>query len=252
MWVSFKAKIIDLEGQLAKMKPNLDVFTLKVDKILHLSDEVVKKMVKNKLDRHYIDLSGRQRMLSQRMSLFLKKYLRTSNNEDYMFYLNAKNLYDETILSFLNDKKIKSTPQVYASVQQTYKNWKNFEDYATTLIDYQNTINSDLRYNYKNNVKILNSINEAVWLFTDYSEQKDMYFLYTQFLLLSIGFIIIFYTFLLSKEIINYINDFVNKAKMLATSDITQANLDNFMLKEIHEDELRKASTHINSLLCKR
>jgi len=251
MWVPFKTKIIDLENQLNKMRPNLDVFTVKVNKILRLSDEVVKKMVKNKLDRHYIDLSGRQRMLSQRMSLFLKKYLRTSNNEDYTFYLNAKNLYNETILNFLNDKKIKSTPQVYASVQQTYKNWKNFKDYATMLINYQNTIDSDLKYIYKNNVEILNSMDEAVWLLTDYSEQKNMHFIYMQFLLLSIGLIIILYTFSLSKEIINHINDFVDKAKMLAASDITQVNLDNFMLKETHEDELREASNHINSFVTK-
>lgn len=251
MWVPFKAKIVDLESQLIKMKPSLDIFTIKVDKILRLSDEVVKKMVKNKLDSNYIDLSGRQRMLSQRMSLFLKKYLRTSNNEDYTFYLNTKNLYDETILSFLNDAKIKAIPEVYTSVQNTYKNWKNFEDYATTLIEYQNAIDSDLKFIYNNNIKILNSMDEAVWLFTDYSEQKNMYFIYMQFLLLSIGLIIILFTFSLSKEIINHINDFVDKTKMLAISDITQANLGNFMLKETHEDELKEASGHINSFVTK-
>ncbi|MDX1807942.1 MAG: type IV pili methyl-accepting chemotaxis transducer N-terminal domain-containing protein [Sulfurospirillaceae bacterium] len=251
MWIPFKAKILDLENQLTKMKPDLDVFTIKIDNILSLSDEVVKKMVKNRLDRHYIDLSGRQRMLSQRMSLFLKKYLRTGNNEDYTFYLAAKKLYNETILNFLNDKNIKLNKDVYTSVQKTYKNWENFENYATMLIDHQNTIDRDMKYIYNNNVKILNSMDEAVWLFTDYSEHKNILFIYTQFLLLGIGLIIILFTFSLSKEIINHINDFVDKAKMLATSDITQANLDNFMLKETYEDELKEASDHINSFVTK-
>ncbi len=89
-------------------------------------------------------------------------------------------------------------------------------------------------------------MDEAVWLFTDYSEQKNMMFIYMQFTLLSLGFIIILYSFLLTKEIMNHLRDFIDKAKMLASSDINQINTENFKLKETNEDELKEASTHIN------
>ncbi len=107
MWIPFKKNIMKLENNLEKISPNLEIFTVKINKILSLSDNIVKKMVKNKMQGKYIDLSGRQRMLSQRMGLFLKRYLRTSNKEDFAIYNNAKNLYNKTIISFLNDENVK-------------------------------------------------------------------------------------------------------------------------------------------------
>jgi len=194
----------------------------------------------------YIDLSGRQRMLSQRMGLFLKRYLRTSSREDFIIYLTAKNLYNQTIINFLNDEKLKDNVDVYNACKITYDYWKNFEKYATDLIKEQSNINRLTQYIYKNNVIVLKNMDEAVWLFTDYSEQKNMMFIYMQFALLSLGFIIILYSFLLTKEIMNHLRDFIDKAKMLASSDINQINAENFKLKETNEDELKEASTHIN------
>ena len=251
MWLPFKTNILKLENNLERISPNLEVFTIKINKILTLSDNIVKEMVKNKMQGKYIDLSGRQRMLSQRMGLFLKRYLRTSNKEDYTIYYNAKNLYNKTIISFLNDEKIKENTEVYATCKTTYKYWNSFESYASDLITEQKNINILMQYIYNNNVKILNTMDEAVWLFTDYSEQKNMLFIYMQFALLSFGLIIILYSFLLTKEIMNHLRDFIEKAKILASSDITQINTGNFKLRETNEDELKEASSHINSFVQK-
>ena len=251
MWLPFKTNILKLENNLEIINPNLEVFTIKINKILTLSDNIVKKMVKNKMKGKYIDLSGRQRMLSQRMGLFLKRYLRTSNKEDYTIYNNAKNLYDKTIISFLNDEKIKENTEVYTTCKHTYIYWSNFQEYATDLIIEQKNINILMQYIYNNNVKILNTMDEAVWLFTDYSEQKNILFIYMQFILLSFGLIIILYSFLLTKEIMNHLRDFIEKAKILASSDITRVNTENFKLRETNEDELKEASSHINSFVRK-
>ncbi|NOX15182.1 MAG: methyl-accepting chemotaxis protein [Epsilonproteobacteria bacterium] len=251
LWIPFKASVQELEANLEKISPKLDVFTIKINKILDLSDNVVKTMVKNNMAGKYIDLSGRQRMLSQRMGLFLKRYLRTSNGEDYIIYRNAKNLYSKTIESFLNDKKIKNNKEVYKACEVTYEYWKVFEKYSSDLITEQTNINKLMKYVYKNNVIVLKNMDEAVWLFTDYSEQKNMLFIYMQFALLSLGLIIILYSFLLTKEISNHVRDFIEKAKMLASADITNIRAENFKLRETNEDELKEASGHINSFVQK-
>jgi len=251
MWLPFRGNILKLENNLEKISPSLEVFTIKINKILTLSDNIVKKMVENKMQGIYIDLSGRQRMLSQRMGLFLKRYLRTSNKEDYTIYNNAKNLYNKTILSFLNDKNIKENAEVYNTCKNTYKYWVGFQAYASNLITEQKNINILMQYIYNNNTKVLNTMDEAVWLFTDYSEQKNMLFVYMQFALLSLALIIILYSFLLTHEIMNHLRDFIEKAKILASSDITHINTKNFKLRETNEDELKEASSHINSFVQK-
>jgi methyl-accepting chemotaxis protein len=190
-------------------------------------------------------------MLSQRMGLFLKRYLRTSNGEDYTIYRNAKNLYNKTIIEFLNNKEIKENKEVYAACKVTYYNWMSFKKYASELITEQTNIDKYTRYIYKNNVVVLKTMDEAVWLFTDFSEQKNMMFIYMQFVLLSLGILIILYSFLLTKEIMQHIRDFIDKAKMLATSDITRISTENFKLRETNEDELKEASSHINSFVRK-
>lgn len=251
LWVPFKSNVQELEKNLEKISPSLEVFTIKINKILSLSDNIVKTMVKNNMPGMYIDLSGRQRMLSQRMGLFLKRYLRTSNGEDYVIYLNAKNLYNKTIIEFLNNKDIKDNKEVYLACKITYDYWKNFQKYASDLITEQTNINKLTRYVYKNNVMVLKTMDEAVWLFTDYSEQKNMMFIYMQFALLSLGLLIILYSFLLTKEIMQHIRDFIEKAKMLASVDITHIGPENFKLRETNEDELKEASSHINSFVRK-
>ena len=251
MWVPFKLHVQELEKNLEKISPSLEVFTIKINKILSMSDNIVKTMVKNNMKGTYIDLSGRQRMLSQRMGLFLKRYLRTSNREDFIIYLNAKDLYDMTIINFLNNEKIKDNKEVYTACKTTYDYWKNFQKYANELISEQANINKLTQYIYKNNVIVLKNMDEAVWLFTDYSEQKNMFFVYMQFFLLSLGLIIILYSFLLTKEIMNHLRDFIDKAKMLASADITQINSKNFKFAEANEDELKEASSHINSFVQK-
>ena len=151
----------------------------------------------------------------------------------------------------LNDKKIKENAEVYTSCKNTYKYWVGFQAYASSLITEQKNINILMQYIYNNNTKVLNTMDEAVWLFTDYSEQKNMFFVYIQFALLSLALIIIFYSFLLTKEIMNHLRDFIEKAKILASGDITHIDTKNFKLRETNEDELKEASTHINSFVQK-
>ena len=49
MWLPFRDNILKLENNLEKISPSLEVFTIKINKILTLSDNIVKKMVKNKM-----------------------------------------------------------------------------------------------------------------------------------------------------------------------------------------------------------
>lgn len=209
-------------------------------------------MVNEKLEGVYIDFSGRQRMLSQRMGLFVERHLRTGNEEDYLRFINAKNLYAATINRFINDVKIQENKNVLKSVEECFEYWNKYEAYLSKLIKTENKINEIISYIYEKNVKLLNTMDAAVWLYTEHSEVKNTLFLNFQYIALIIVLIIILYTFLLTKEIVAHVNDFVKKAKALDSADLsTLSQTAEILAVDDSEDELKEASCHISNFVQK-
>jgi len=103
-----------------------------------------------------------------------------------------------------------------------------------------------MEYVYEKNVQLLNAMDEAVWLYTDHSEAKNDMFLKFQYIALLIGLIIIVYAFVMTKEIIEHLEGFVQKAKELAHGDINSFTASSVTLFENSEDELKEASSHIS------
>lgn len=94
-------------------------------------------------------------------------------------------------------------------------------------------------------------MDEAVWLYTDHSEQKNDTFLKFQYIGLLVGLIIILYAFVMTKEIIEHLEHFVQKAKELAQSDLSTLTKHNVNLSSHSEDELKEASSHISQFVYK-
>jgi len=246
LWTPFRGEIEKLKKSIEEVRPDIEVLAQRTEKLLYLSDVVVKKMVEANLDGVHIDDSGRQRMLSQRMGLYVGRYLRTANAQDFAMYADAKALYDKTMKNFLDDPQVKHAPQVRKIVEETNAYWEDFEKYLSKLIAIEDDINKYMFYVHEKNVQLLNAMDDAVWLYTDHSEAKNDLFLKFQYMALIIGFVIILYAFVISKEIIEHLEGFVQKAKELASGDIGHIASRGVVLPENSEDELKEASTHIS------
>ncbi|WNY98392.1 type IV pili methyl-accepting chemotaxis transducer N-terminal domain-containing protein [Sulfurospirillum sp. 'SP'] len=246
LWLPFREEIEALKSGIEAVRPDMEVLTPRIEKLLVLSDNVVQRMVAANLSNVHIDLSGRQRMLSQRMGLYVNRYLRTSNAQDLLVFADAKALYNKTIKSFLDDPAVKSSPEVYAIVKETNAYWEEYILYLDHIMKEESEINKHLAFVYEKNVQLLNAMDEAVWLYTDHSEAKNDMFLKFQYIALLVGLIIIVYAFVMTKEIIEHLEGFVQKAKELAHGDISSFSAKPVTLSENSEDELKEASTHIS------
>jgi nitrate/nitrite-specific signal transduction histidine kinase len=246
LWLPFRAEVEALKIGVEDVRPDMEVLTPRIEKLLVLSDSVVQRMVSANLSNVHIDLSGRQRMLSQRMGLYVSRYLRSANAQDLLVYADAKALYNKTIKSFLDDTAVKNAPDVYAIVKETNAYWEEYTLYLDHIIAVESEINKHMAFVHEKNVQLLNAMDEAVWLYTDHSEAKNDMFLKFQYIALLVGFIIMVYAFVMTKEIIEHLEGFVQKAKELAHGDISSFSAQHVTLSANSEDELKEASTHIS------
>jgi len=245
IWLPFKKKIKEVEECSTDIKKDKEIMMNSFDEILKISDRVVKAMVKENLPGHYIDLSGRQRMLSQRMGLYLVRYLDTSSQSYYYTYYESMRMYDRTLQSFTKDPLVEQKPDLKKIVSQNYEYWKNFKNYIKNLIEKENRIQKGIEYIHKNNVKLLKTMDEAVWLYTEYSESKSNFiknFLYISGVL---ALLIIFYTYFTAKAMERHVKNFVDRAKELSNIDPIKQRTP-LRVDVCGEDELKEASTHIN------
>ena len=246
LWLPFRTEVEALKIGVEDVRPDMEVLTPRIEKLLVLSDSVVQRMVSANLSNVHIDLSGRQRMLSQRMGLYVSRYLRSANAQDLLVYADAKALYNKTIKSFLDDTAVKNAPDVYTIVKETNAYWEEYTLYLDHIMAVESEINKHMAFVHEKNVQLLNAMDEAVWLYTDHSEAKNDMFLKFQYIALLVGFIIMVYAFVMTKEIIEHLEGFVQKAKELAHGDISSFSAQHVTLSANSEDELKEASTHIS------
>lgn len=251
LWIPFKLEVEKIRKAVAFIKNDLETLTGRTTSLLNESDKVVKVMVKNSMSGEFIDLSGRQRMLSQRMGLFVERYLRTDNEDDYLQFVKAKNQYNETINRFINNKEVQALPEVYDRVEKTYKYWKAHEKYVLSILKVENSINDSISYIYEKNIKLLNTMDAAVWLYTEYSEEKNSMFIKFQYISLIVALIIILFSYILSREIVSHINDFVKRTKNLDSDNINSLNHRHIRVDEESEDELIEASNYLSNFVKK-
>lgn len=242
-WIPFKEEILKVQKSINYTKYDISMLNVKTEKLLSLSEVIVDLMIEAKLNSTYIDISGRQRMLSQRMGLFARKYLKNSENDSIIFFNDAKKLYDETIKSFLEDQSIKQHQELYKQVQKTYKYWQEYIKFMDILLKEENLINQSIEYIFQHNTKLLATVDEVVTLYTQDSENKNHQFMNIIYIISILAIMITIYAYILTKDVILHVDDFVDKAKRLATFDVNNPN--DLLLGNSNEDELDEATSHI-------
>ncbi len=244
LWKPFPIIVEALKTNIIQIKKDKDLYMEHLNTLLDFSDEIVSQMVKDKLPAHYINSSGRQRMLSQRMVLYFNRYLKTDNENDFFHFINAQKLYDVTINSFLNDKTITRKPKLLKIIKKNHKFWEEYKKFINIMMDKEKEINEYITYIQDNNVNLLNAMDEAVWLYTENSERKINFLKNFQYTAGIIALLFMLYSYLLTKDLEIHLNMFVQKVKDLASSEIT--NQQNMHIDFACEAELKEASSHIN------
>ncbi|MBE0495061.1 MAG: type IV pili methyl-accepting chemotaxis transducer N-terminal domain-containing protein [Campylobacterales bacterium] len=242
-WEPFKKELEGLKEGILSVKSDKEVLSKRIELLLTMSDKIVQEMVTKHLEGVYIDLSGRQRMLSQRMGLFIERYLRTDNREDYFLFVNAKALYDETLTMFAQDATIQSHPDVHGTVVHLQQYWEEFETYVTHLLEVERAINASIAYVNRNNVRILDNMDEAVWLYTEHSESKNQRLVNSLFFIGIMAMLVILYTFVLVRDMVSNIDRFVDRAKRLASTE--GATPETVSVPAGMETELQEASSYL-------
>lgn len=248
-WKPFEEEIERIKHGILSVKSEKEILSRRIENLLNMSDLIVKEMVKRDLQAIYIDLSGRQRMLTQRMGLSIERYLRTDNQEDFLLFSAAKTKYDETLRLFVNDSELKKDTELHALLKISLEKWEDFEKYILKLLEVEDSINQSIEYINQSNVKILDAMDEAVWLYTEHSERKNQLFLNFLYLAAALALVIILYAFTIARDIGKNINSFVEQARRLAnTNDATAGKVE---IKEEMEAELQEASSYLQTYINK-
>jgi len=125
-------------------------------------------MNKNSMLKRLINLSGKQRMLTQRMTkLSLLVSLNITKEENRKKLIKFSSLYNQTLQAFKNgDKELNCTPIKNHSINQQIaiieKKWKPFYKNIQKIIDGKDRDKKALKYVVENNEELLAVSNELV------------------------------------------------------------------------------------------
>ncbi|NOR57858.1 MAG: hypothetical protein GQ474_04970 [Sulfurimonas sp.] len=215
----------------------------------------------NEKDALVINIAGKQRMLTQKMSKNVF-YIHYSSNKDF-YELNAA--VDEFIkgLNTLrhgdSDKNISPVPTYQISLQQIeisklwenfYENIQNFKLFTNSNVNRKAELEEIVTTIYRDNTILLDNVDKLVTMYTDYSENKTNFiktFQYTSGIILLILFV---YALLQLRSIESHVDAFMQYSRMLMNNeDIT--NLKPLQLEAESETEIVEVSDTINCFIQK-
>lgn len=197
---------------------------------------------KQKDDGLVINLAGRQRMLSQKMT---KEVLYFQSEKEKTGQVNAKladgvrntmAVFDKT-LSALKDSgeaplsldlkktEYRSCPKAkepaYSQLEKVSSIWKEFAKHIDAVLESNGNVNEDLSWIIKNNVALLKEMNTAVGMMQKQSEGKVSRLLLMQIVGVLAGFCCMVFAVLVVFSIVKRLDKVKNFATQLGTGDFT-------------------------------
>ncbi|WP_281950728.1 type IV pili methyl-accepting chemotaxis transducer N-terminal domain-containing protein [Nitrosophilus kaiyonis] len=245
LWLPFKEKIEIFKKIILKIENEKNFVFDNNDYLLNISDKVVKTMVKTNVKGYYIDKAGRQRMLSQRMMYFLLLYLNESDPRYYRIFYETLHLYDMTLKQFYNDKDLIEIKELKDILEKNYSFWNEYILHAKNLIEMQSKLNDTVDYIKEFNNILLNGMDQAVSMYTIYSERQRTLLENIEYILAMIAIVIIFYSFFLIINIQKHFEEFMKKSKSLISFDKDESKICE------HTDELTIASKRLENFIQK-
>jgi len=214
----------------------------------------------NVKDALIINIAGKQRMLTQKISKNIF-YINYNSNKDF-YELNAAT--DEFIkgLNTLKhgneDKNIQAAPifKIKTQIIVVDKLWSSFyEDIQNfKIITNSNDKDKEVKLQkiilsiYKNNTILLDNVDKIVTMYTDYSERKTEYMKFFQYLSATLLLMLSLYSLFRFREIESHAKEFIKHSKELilnkGESKIAPMNID-------AESEILEVSDTINCFIKK-
>ncbi|OQX74572.1 MAG: hypothetical protein B6D59_01880 [Campylobacteraceae bacterium 4484_4] len=171
---ALKTTIEKLDTLLAEMDKAVKLFEKSIKKekqALQLSSIVSQYMEKKNLQNHIINLSGKQRMLTQKISkLSLLVALGIDQKKNRVRLVDAAKLYDKTLSGFLNGDPSLGLPatknrKIASYIKELQKVWSPFKTSAQNVAKNGKQDLKSIGYIIKNNENLLKMSNELVQMF---------------------------------------------------------------------------------------
>jgi hypothetical protein len=245
IWSIFKEKIsaaIILLQESAYLKERVQQENLE---LLELSDRVVKTMVMQQYSLTDIDDAGRQRMLTQKMALFMSQFLLSGELSHFTKYHDAHALYDATLKTFMQNPQ----PEVASLLQENSLLWQSYSRHALKVMSNQKSLHELIAYIKDANMALMQTMDSAVEAYSTYSESQRSFLQYFQYVASLIALIAMLYSARLIWQIEHQFKSFLDNSKALANV----INKDEPAMPPLFEskDELTQASIHMSEFVLK-
>ena len=160
--------------------------------VLKLNSIINSFLTKKNGAKHLINLAGRQRMLTQRISKLALECTLHLIPESCVRLEQFTKLYEKTLLGFKNgDKELGLEPQkdkkALAQIEKLLKMWKPFADAAIKVQKSNGEDKKALEYILANNEKLLKESNKLVEIFTVLNQKYSNYIEAAQFNLIDMA-----------------------------------------------------------------
>ncbi|WP_320034670.1 type IV pili methyl-accepting chemotaxis transducer N-terminal domain-containing protein [Halarcobacter sp.] len=186
---------------------------------------------KNIKDATIVNIAGKQRMLTQRITknIFYLYQTRANNFSEIDNAIDEFKYGLDTLKNGNDLLKISEAPTASLAnqISKVSVMWATFEKNTiefkkAVLTNDIEKLNSILEYIYQTNNKLLEEVDEIVTLYTEYIEQKTAFIKNFQYLAFSFLFIFSLYSLIQLRQIESHANEFLEKYKKISSSDITE------------------------------
>ena len=184
---------------------------------------------KNEKDATIINIAGKQRMLSQRITKNIY-YLYQNKENDFTEIDNAISEFNHGLVTLLNGDKILNispapTEELKAQMIKVNILWNSFEknviEFKEALLNEDNKkLDSIIKFIYNNNNELLDQIDQIVSLYTSHIEQKTNFIRKFQYLAFCLLFLLAIYSIIQLRQIELNAREFIEKSKKISAGDI--------------------------------
>ncbi len=247
MWSEFKANITAVVEHSANLDRSKGFILANNIPLLKESNKVVGLMDEAGLAANTIDVAGRQRMLSQKMT---KEALSFDGETVTAADINKTvNLFDKSLKGLINGDatmglSAMKNGKILAQLNKVSDLWKAFSAEMKTYLYESGQIHTFADYVMANNVSLLTEMNKGVGMYEALSAKKvsnlkvtELFFLGLAIICVAIGWIVVV------RYVVTPINSVVALAKRMSDGDLSA---DDLIIKS--KDEVGTLGTALNAM----
>ncbi|MGM0519821.1 MAG: type IV pili methyl-accepting chemotaxis transducer N-terminal domain-containing protein [Campylobacterota bacterium] len=210
----------------------------------------------NKKDAMVINIAGKQRMLTQKISKNIF-YIYHNQNHSFSqldkatteFIYNLNSLKDGNRLTGIYKAPNKQIAKQIAKIEILWNNFhENIKEFKSSLTNNENDIKITVNAIYETNNNLLEEVDKLVSMYTLYSENKAEYLKYVQYFFTFLVLLLMIYSFIQLKKVEDNANKFLNFSKKLRDENTNQT------LEPLNfdaENEIVEATNSINCFINK-